>query len=179
MAGIGKKGKYGRQARIEYRGKHARLSRTGGAAVRNEMKSGSTGLTLNSQKGVRINTPVAKGIRAGFQNKNFFLIGRWSKGPFGLNLSKSGFSASLGLDGGRVNLIKPQYSSAKIAGIHFRGRKAVPLLVLVYLATIVAKMLILTFFLLTSLVWLCLAPLALLGDLLINFTRKVFLGRSG
>src|SRR6056297_1748477 len=94
MFNIGEKDSDGRQKRIEHRGRHLRISRTGGVAVREQIKVAGLNLTANSKHGVRATTRIAKGTNAGFQNGNFRLRGRYGKGPTKLNLSKSGISAS-------------------------------------------------------------------------------------
>jgi len=121
---IGKKDEHGNQVRIEHRGKNIRVSRTGGVAARAQEKLGPVNVTVNTSKGARFSTRVAKGARVAFQNSRFQLIGRWRSGPLGVNLSKTGMSASIKNEAGTFNFIKPQYSSFKFAGIQVRGRKA-------------------------------------------------------
>ena len=125
MFGFGKKDEDGRQVRIEHRGKHTRLSRTGGAAVRVEARAGPLGATANSAKGLRLSTRLARGARFALQNGRTQFIGRWRSGPFSLNASKSGFSASVKTGAGTLNLLKPRYSSFKMAGVQVRGQNAV------------------------------------------------------
>mgnify|MGYP006429188851 CR=1 FL=1 len=114
----------GRLKRIEYRGKHLRASRTGGVSLRAQTKVSGVNLTANTSRGIRVSTRVAKGTQIGFQNKGFLIRGRYGKGPHKLNLSKSGVSVSSKTGIGTYNWMKPQYSSAKIAGIQIRGKKA-------------------------------------------------------
>jgi hypothetical protein len=71
MFGIGEKDSEGRQKRIEHRGRHLRVSRTGGVAVREQINVAGLNLTANSKHGVRATTRIAKGTNAGFQNGNF------------------------------------------------------------------------------------------------------------
>jgi hypothetical protein len=124
MFGIGEKDSEGRQKRIEHRGRHLRVSRTGGVAVREQIKVAGLNLTANSKHGVRATTRIAKGTNAGFQNGNFRLRGRYGKGPTKLNLSKSGISASTKTAIGTFNWIKPNRSSVKIGGVQLRGKNA-------------------------------------------------------
>lgn len=125
MFGIGKKDEHGQPVRIEHRGKFLRLSRTGGAALRTQGKAPlGVNVTLNTSQGVRLSKRIAKGARVALQNGKFRLIGRWRSGPLAFNLSKSGVSASIKNEAGTINLFKPQYSSYKVAGIQFRGKKA-------------------------------------------------------
>ena len=77
MFGLGKKHEDGRQVRVEHRGKHTRLSRTGGAAVRSEARAGPLGATVNSSKGLRLSARLARGARLGLQNGRAQFIGRW------------------------------------------------------------------------------------------------------
>jgi hypothetical protein len=125
MLGFGKKDEDGRQVRIEHRGKHTRLSRTGGAAVRAEARSGPLSATVNSAKGLRLSTRLARGARFALQNGRTQFIGRWRSGPFALNASKNGISASVKTGTGTLNLMKPSYSSFKMAGVQVRGQNAV------------------------------------------------------
>jgi hypothetical protein len=125
MLGFGKKDEDGRHVRVEHRGKQTRLSRTGGAAVRAEARAGSLGATANSAKGLRLSTRLARGARFALQNGRTQFIGRWRSGPFALNASKSGFSASVKTGTSTLNLLKPRYSSFKMAGVQVRGQNAV------------------------------------------------------
>jgi hypothetical protein len=125
MLGLGKRDEDGRQARVEHRGRHTRLSRTGGAAVRAETRAGPLGATVNSAKGLRLSTRLARGARFGLRSGRTQFIGRWRSGPFALNASKSGISASMKTGAGTLNLLQPRYSSFKVAGVQVRGQNAV------------------------------------------------------
>ena len=125
MFGLGEKDEEGRQVRVEHRGKHTRGSRTGGAAVRAEARADPLGATVNSAKGLRLSARLARGARLAWQNGRTQFIGRWRSGPFALNASKSGISASVKTGAGRLNVLKPQYSSFKVAGVQVRGENAV------------------------------------------------------
>lgn len=169
MFGLGKKDEDGKQVRIEHRGKNTRASRTGGVAVRAEKKLGPVNLTANSSKGIRASGRVANGARVAFQNGRFQLIGRWRRGPFSYNLSKTGVSASLKNEAGTFNVLKPQYSSFKFGGIQLRGKKAAQLQViyLVLFGAFMAFMFALR--LLVWLFWLAYISVAFLWDLMVGF----------
>ncbi len=124
MFGFGRKDEHGQQVRLEHRGKHIRLSRTGDPALRVQGKVLGVNATANTTHGIRLSARIAKGARVALQNGKFRLIGRWRSGPLAFNLSKSGVSASVKNEVGTINLLKPQYSSYKAAGIQFRGKKA-------------------------------------------------------
>ncbi len=124
MFNIGEKDSEGRQKRIEHRGRHLRISRTGGVAVREQIRVAGLNLTANSRHGIRASTRIAKGTSAGFQNGNFRLRGRYGKGPTKLNLSKSGISASTKTAIGTFNWMKPNRSSVKLGGVQIRGKNA-------------------------------------------------------
>ena len=99
-----------------------RASRTGGLSA---STSPVKGVTLNTKHGARV-SKTYKGLTLGMQNSNSVVRGRWSTrdGRANLNLSKSGFSASLSNSLGTFNLKNPKRSSATIAGIQVRGSKA-------------------------------------------------------
>jgi hypothetical protein len=141
----------GKLKRIEYRGRYLRASRTGGVALRAQTEAAGLNLTVNSNRGVRVSTRVAKGTQVALQNGRFVLRGRYGKGPSKINLSKSGVSVSTKTGLGTVNWFKPRYSSAKFAGIQFRGKNALVLMVVVGLAqllyavaVLLAQLLVLT-----------------------------------
>jgi hypothetical protein len=79
--GIGKEDADGRQVRLEHRGRFLRISRTGLVAIRHSVKVGCVNLTVNTRRGFRASTKVAKGTRVALQNGSFSLIGRYGKGP--------------------------------------------------------------------------------------------------
>ena len=113
-----------RLKRIEYRGKYLRASRTGEVSLRAQGKASGVNFAINSKHGTRVSTRIAKGTNVGFQKGNFFIRGRYGKGPTKLNLSKSGVSVSTKTSVGTLNWFKPRYSSAKIGGVQFRGDNA-------------------------------------------------------
>jgi hypothetical protein len=122
--GIGKKDRDGRQVRVEHRGKHLRASRTGGVALREQIRAGGLSLTANTQRGARVSMTPARNTQVAFQNSRFVLRGRYGKGPAKLNLSKSGVSLSARMGLGTINITNPGRSSAKIGGVQMRGQKA-------------------------------------------------------
>ena len=124
MFALGEKDEFGKQKRIEYRGKHLRASRTGGIALRAHVKASGINITGNTKRGVRVSTKIAKGTQIAFQNKNFVLRGRYGRGLHKVNLSKSGVSFSTKNEVGTYNWLKPQYSSFKFGGVQLRGKKA-------------------------------------------------------
>jgi hypothetical protein len=99
-----------------------RISRTGGitGAV-----SPVKGVTLNTKHGARV-SKTYKGLTLGLQNFNSVVRGRWSNKDekVNVNLSKSGFSASVKNSLGTFNLKNPNRSSATFAGIQVRGKNA-------------------------------------------------------
>ncbi|EFI36050.1 Helix-hairpin-helix DNA-binding class 1 [Desulfonatronospira thiodismutans ASO3-1] len=142
---IGRKDEYGKQRRIEHRGKYLRASRTGGVALRAQAKAMGANLTANTNRGFRVSTTPLKNTQVALQNGRFVLRGRYSHGPFQFNLSKTGVTASTRNRLGTFNWIKPQRSSAKLFGVQFRGRKAVNLQVLYMLFAAVAAVCTLLF----------------------------------
>ena len=99
-----------------------RISRTGGA---NASISPLKGITLSTKHGARV-SKTFKGLTLGFQNFNSVVRGRWTTkgGGVNINLSKSGFSASVKNSLGTFNLKNPNRSSVKLAGIQIRGKNA-------------------------------------------------------
>jgi len=112
--------------RIEYKGKHIRASRTGGVAARATVSDKKLGIgaTVNTKHGLQLHKRFWNGARVGFQKGRFQFIGRYGKGPFIINQSKKGFSASYSNSFGSYNFFKPQYSSFRMGGLHFRGQTA-------------------------------------------------------
>ena len=168
MFGLGKKNKKGKQLRLEHRGKHLRISRTGGVALRVGKKVGPVNLTANTSKGVRASTRITKGMHIALQNSRVQLIGRWRTGPLGFNLSKRGVSASVNNKVGSFNFLKPNYSSFKLAGIHLRGKKAA-YLQLAYMTVIAGAFLLM--FAIRLAIW-----LSWLGILFLRFLWDFIIG---
>jgi hypothetical protein len=112
------------QKRIEYKGKNVRVSRTGGVSATKTFKGDGVGATINTKHGLRLHKRLFKGTRMGFQNGNFQFIGRYQSGPFNFNISKNGVSPSLKNKRGSYNILKPNYSSFKMAGVQVRGKNA-------------------------------------------------------
>ncbi|TQD40294.1 hypothetical protein [Haloflavibacter putidus] len=123
--------------RVEYRGENIRVSRTGGVAARKNISKKGYGATINTNQGIRFHKRLFRGARIGLQNGNFQFIGRFSKGPFNFNVSKSGVSTSIKNKRGTYNIFKPNYSSFKLGGIQIRGKNA-KTLQLIYLFFILA-----------------------------------------
>ncbi|MDY7218491.1 helix-hairpin-helix domain-containing protein [Denitrificimonas sp. JX-1] len=121
---IGKKDTLGKQKRIEHRGRHLRVSRTGGIALRKQVKVAGLTVTANTKHGLRVSSRVVKNTRIALQNGRFVLQGRYGSGPTRLNLSKSGVTVSTRNSLGTFNWVKPNRSSVKIAGVQLRGKKA-------------------------------------------------------
>lgn len=110
--------------RIEVRDKNIRVSRTGGVAGTKTVTKDGYSATLNTKHGIRLHKRLFKGARVGFQHGNFQLIGRYKSGPFNFNISKTGVSTSIKNKRGSYNLLKPNYSSFKMAGVQVRGKNA-------------------------------------------------------
>ncbi|MFB4203565.1 hypothetical protein KBTX_03068 [wastewater metagenome] len=83
MFNIGRNDSYGRQRRIEHRGRHLRASRTGGIALRAQMKAAGLTLTGNTARGVRVSMTPARNTQVALQNGRFILRGRYGSGPSG------------------------------------------------------------------------------------------------
>ncbi|TVS10671.1 MAG: hypothetical protein EA419_10225, partial [Wenzhouxiangella sp.] len=124
LGNLGNKDRRGRQARIGHHGRKLRVSRTGGVSLRHAVRTGRIGLSANTSRGLRLSSALGRGTQVASQNGRFILRGRYGKGPVKFNLSKSGLSASLASDVGRLNLTNPGRSSAKLFGVQVRGRKA-------------------------------------------------------
>ncbi len=122
---LGKKDADGRQVRIEHRGRYLRASRTGGLALRAQTKAAGVNFTGNTAQGIRVSATPVKDTQVALQNGRFILRGRYGRGPTKLNLSKTGLTVSTRNKLGTFNWIKPNRSSAKIAGVQVRGRNAV------------------------------------------------------
>ena len=171
MFGLGRKDKDGKQVRIEHREKHTRASRTGGVSLRAEKKVEPVNATANTSTGIRFSSRIARGTHVALQNGKFRLIGRRKSGSLGFNLSKSGGSASVKNQAGTFNFIKPQYSSFKVAGIQFRGKKAAQfqliymgIMAIFFLAVFAVKLIV-------FLAWILWLPIAFICDFLVGFVR--------
>lgn len=127
LGNIGKKDEYGKQRRIEHRGKYLRISRTGAISVRAQTKAAGFNLTGNAKRGVRVSRTVAKNTQVAMQNGRFILRGRYGKGPTKMNVSKTGATISTRNRMGTINWVKPGRSAGKIAGIQVRGKNAIVL----------------------------------------------------
>lgn len=121
---LGKKEEYGRQRRVEHRGRHLRASRTGGVALRAQAKAAGVNVTANTSTGFRVSGTPMTNTQVALQNGRFVLRGRYGDGPTKLNVSKTGATVSTRNALGSFNWIKPNRSSAKVAGIQVRGQNA-------------------------------------------------------
>lgn len=121
---VGEKDRDGRQKRIDYSGRYLRASRTGGVALRAHVKAAGINLTGNTSHGFRLSTRLAKNTQVAMQNGRFVLRGRYGPDIAKVNLSKSGVSVSSKVGLGTINWMRPGASSAKFAGVQFRGQKA-------------------------------------------------------
>ena len=121
---FGEKDADGRQKRIEHTGQYLRASRTGGVALRGQVKAAGINLTGNTRHGVRVSTRLAKNTQVAMQNGRFVLRGRYGSDAAKVNLSKSGVTVSSKTDVGTFNWVKPGRSSFKWGGVQLRGRNA-------------------------------------------------------
>ncbi|SEO84314.1 ComEA family DNA-binding protein [Aquisalimonas asiatica] len=136
---LGKKDAYGRQRRIEHRGRYLRASRTGGVALRAQAKAAGVNVTANTSHGFRVSGTPARNTQVALQNGRFILRGRYRSGPFRLNLSKTGATVSTRNRLGSFNWFRPNRSSAKLAGVQVRGKTAAQLqIVYMLFAAVVA-----------------------------------------
>lgn len=157
---LGRTDEYGHQRRIEHRGRNLRASRTGGVALRAQARAAGVNVTANTSTGFRASSTPLKNTQVALQNGRFVLKGRYSAGPFNLNLSKSGVSVATRNELGSFNWLQPRRSSAKWAGIQVRGQKAAYIQA-VYMLLVAATTLLQL--LLRLVLWLGQALLALLG----------------
>lgn len=137
---IGKKDEHGRQRRIEHRGKYLRASRTGGIALRAQAKAAGLTLTANTTQGFRVSGTPLKNTQLAMQNGRFILRGRYGRGPARLNLSKSGVTFSTRNQLGTFNWVKPNRSSAKLAGVQVRGKNAAALQIIYLFVMLLAAL---------------------------------------
>ncbi|MFD2551475.1 hypothetical protein ACFSQP_06565 [Bizionia sediminis] len=159
------------QKRIEYKGKHVRVSRTGGLSATKTFSGKGYAATINTNHGVRLHKRLFKGARMGFQRGNFQFIGRYASGPFRFNISKSGMSTSIKNNRGSYNLLKPNYSSFKLAGVQIRGKNAATLQ-LIYMGTLAAIGILKLFWRLTVfIVWMLFLTLAWCIDFSVGFVK--------
>lgn len=124
MFNFGQKDEYGRQRRIEHRGRFLRASRTGGVALRAQAEAAGVNVTANTNQGFRVSSTPLQNTQFALQNGRFVLRGRYGSGPTKLNVSKTGATVSTRNALGSFNWIKPNRSSAKVAGIQVRGKNA-------------------------------------------------------
>jgi len=127
----------GRTKTIGYRGKNVRISRTGGAGLRQSSKAGGFTFTGSTSEGFRETVNAGKGPKIRSKNGRVILRGRYGVGKSSnVNLSRSGLSLSTRMPSGTVNWLSPGRSSATVAGVTIRGSKAVPFAILSWLFNI-------------------------------------------
>lgn len=178
MFGWGRKNREGHQKRLEHRGKHVRISRTGGISARASKKTGPVTTSVNTKHGVRVSTRIFRGLRFAFQRGGTRMIGRWGSGPLAFNLSKSGASASLKTSRGRLNLTRPGRSSFNFAGVSVRGKKAAKMQLLIlpfelFVMAISTAFALIRFAFKTAwlLIWLALVPILFIFDIIVGFSE--------
>ena len=159
--------------RIEVRGENIRISRTGGVSATKTIAGDGYGATINTKHGLRLHKRIAKGTRMGFQNGNFQLIGRFSKGPFDFNVSKSGLSSSIRNKRGSYNILKPNYSSFKLGGIQLRGKKAANLQMIYFFIVLFINIIKLTWHIALTLFWLVTLALRWFFDFMSGFYKAM------
>jgi len=117
----------GRTKTIGHRGENVRISRTGGAGLRQSSKAGGFTFTGSTSEGFRATVNAGKGTQISSENGRTIIRGRYKAGKRShVNLSKSGLSVSTKMPSGTVNWLKPGRSSATVAGVTVRGTKAIP-----------------------------------------------------
>jgi hypothetical protein len=157
--------------RVEYRGKNIRLSRTGGLSATKTFAGDGYGVTINTQHGLRLHKRLMKGARIGFQRGNFQFIGRYSRGPFNFNISKSGLSTSIRNERGSYNFFKPNYSSFKLGCIQLRGKNAATLQLIYVSFWLLSNLFKLLWRVSSALIWLLFLTLKWLMDFIIGFYK--------
>ena len=164
--------------RIEYRGKNIRVSRTGGVSATKTVTKDGYGATINTNHGLRLHKRLFKGARMGFQNGNFQFIGRYSSGPFNFNVSKTGVSTSIKNKRGSYNLLKPNYSSFKLAGVQVRGENAATLQLIFMSFTLVINLVKFMWHITISILWLFFLMLKWVVDFIIGFYKGYKINNS-
>ncbi len=159
------------QKRIEYYGKNIRVSRTGGVSATKTVSKDGYGATINTKHGLRLHKRLFKGARMGFQNGNFQFIGRYSSGPFNFNVSKTGVSTSIKNKRGSYNLLKPNYSSFKLAGVQVRGENAATLQLIFMIFTFLVNLVKLIWHIAIKIFWLFFLMIKWVADFIIGFYK--------
>jgi hypothetical protein len=117
----------GRTKTVGHRGRNVRISRTGGAGLREQTKAGGVTFTGSTSEGLRATVNAGKGTQVSSQNGRTIIRGRYKVGKSShVNMSKSGFSMSTRFSAGTVNWLAPGRSSATVCGVTIRGSKAIP-----------------------------------------------------
>lgn len=160
--------------RIEYKGKHIRVSRTGGVSATKTFSGDGYGATINTNHGVRLHKRLFKGARMGFQNGNFQFIGRYSNGPFNFNVSKNGLSTSLKHKRGTYNFFKPNYSSFNIGGVQVRGKNAMIFSIIYLLLSLFTNSIKLFWHLTVSILWFTFLSIKWVFDFISGFSKGFY-----
>jgi len=161
------------EKRIAYHGKNVRVSRTGGVSATQTVSRDGHGATINTSHGLRLHKRLFKGARMGLQRGNFQFIGRYSEGPFNFNFSKGGVSTSLKNKRGSYNLLKPNYSSFKLAGVQVRGKNAAILQLLFIVFVLLMNIFKLLWHVGTAALWFVLLTIKWVVDFIIGFYKGV------
>jgi hypothetical protein len=164
--------------RIEYRGKNIRVSRTGGVSATKTVTKDGYGATINTNHGLRLHKRLFKGARMGFQNSNFQFIGRYNSGPLNFNISKTGVSTSVKNKRGAYNLLKPNYSSFKLAGVQVRGKNAATLQSIFMSFTLVVNLVKFMWHITISILWMFFLMLKWVVDFIIGFYKGYKINNS-
>jgi hypothetical protein len=157
--------------RIELRDKNIRVSRTGGVAATKTVSKDGYSATINTNHGIRLHKRLFKGARMGFQNGNFQFIGRYNSGPLNFNISKKGVSTSVKNKRGAYNLLKPNYSSFKLAGVQVRGKNAAILQLIFMSFTLVVNLVKFMWHITISILWMFFLMLKWVVDFIIGFYK--------
>lgn len=157
--------------RIEYKGENIRVSRTGGLSATKTFSGDGYGATINTNHGLRLHKRLFRGTRIGIQRGNIQLIGRYSDGPFNINISKSGVSTSLKHKRGTYNFFKPNYSSFKLGGVQIRGKNAVMFSLVYFFFSLIFKLIKLFGTMLKTILWLIFLLIKWVFDFFIGFYK--------
>ena len=164
---------HSKDSKIRVRG-----SRTGGI---NASYSPVRGITFNSKHGMRVSKTfkgLTFGFRGGMRGKGgkAFVRGRWSSegGLLNTNLSKKGLSFSTKTKHATYNWTRPNYSSVKIAGVQFRGKKAKDLAQFLAIAELMSQLIIFSFKLLYNLILTLIYITPIIFQILVFVTPIIF-----
>jgi hypothetical protein len=157
--------------RIEYRGKNVRVTRTTGVSATKTISKDGYGATINTNHGIRLHKRLFKGARMGFQQGNFQFIGRYNSRAFNFNISKGSVSNSIKNKRGSYNLMKPNYSSFKLAGFQVRGRNAAILQLTFLVFSLVINIFKFLWYTSITILWFLFLSLRWFVDFLIGFHK--------